>query len=99
MTLQVFTANRVIDGVVVYLTEDGRWMECVFLASVIANEDGLALMTAMAAEEEGGATIVEPYLIDVTRELGDVRPVSYRERIRAFGPSTHPEFSKQSAAA
>jgi len=99
MTLQVFTANRLIDGVVVFLKKDGRWSESVFECSVITNDGELALMTRLAEAGMGGSTVVVPYVIDVTHEGGLLRPVSYRERIRAFGPSTHPEFAKQPAAA
>jgi hypothetical protein len=41
--------------------------------------------------------VVEPYAIEVIRDAGDVRPVRYRERIRAFGPSIHPDFAKRPA--
>jgi len=99
MTLQVFTANRLIDGVVVYLTEDGHWSPSVFLSSVISNDDGLELMALMAEAGVGQSIILNPYLIEVTRDDGKLRPTSYRERLRAFGPSSHPQFSKLSAAA
>ncbi|HIM78316.1 MAG TPA: DUF2849 domain-containing protein, partial [Rhodospirillales bacterium] len=48
---------------------------------------------------EAAAIVIDPYLITVTDENGEIRPVSLRERIRAYGPSTHPEFTKQDAIA
>ena len=35
------------------------------------------------------------YLIDVAEVDGEVRPVKYREFIRATGPSVRPDLSKQ----
>jgi hypothetical protein len=97
MTDQVLTANRLGDGAVVYLTSSGTWSESIaesrIARDVKASEtllaDGMALCSGNLADP--------PYLIDVTTDGGDVRPVRYRERIRAFGPSIHPEFAKQPA--
>ncbi len=96
MTLQVFTANRVTDGVVVFLDEDDRWTESLGRVSVIADDEKLAAKTAVA-EADAVAVVVDPYTIEVTDEGGEIRPVRYRERIRAFGPPFHPQFAKQSA--
>ena len=41
--------------------------------------------------------VVEPYVIDVVEEAGVVRPVRYREEIRAQGPPIHPAFGQQAA--
>ena len=95
MALQVFTANRVTDGVVVYLDEDDRWTESFGLVAVIADDETLARKTAVC-EAGAVAVVVDPYAIEVTDEGGEIRPVRYRERIRAFGPPVHPQFAKQS---
>ena len=95
MALQVFTANRVTDGVVVYLDEDDRWTESFGLVAVIADDETLARKTAVS-EAAAVAVVVDPYAIEVTDEGGEIRPVRYRERIRAFGPPVHPQFAKQS---
>ena len=52
-------------------------------------------MKAVAEAAEAAAIVIDPYLITVTDENGEIRPASLRERIRAYGPSTHPEFTKQ----
>ncbi len=98
MTLQVFTANRVTDGVVVYLDEDDRWTESLGLVSVIADDETLAEKTAAAEAAAVTAVVVDPYAIEVTDKGGEIRPVRYRERIRAFGPPVHPEFAKPSVS-
>ncbi len=95
--LQVYTANRLADGVVVYLDEDDRWTEFLDRVCVIADDEKLAEKTA-AAEAAAAAVVVDPYAIEVTDEGGEIRPVRYRERIRAFGPPVHPEFAKQAVS-
>ncbi len=84
---QIFTANRLTDGLVVYLTEAGDWSEDVNQSFVCANEDDLASYEKRAVEAAVARRIVEPYAIDVQRTAEGVRPVRYREVIRAFGPS------------
>ena len=99
MALKVFTANRLSDGIVVYLSGDERWFEAPDASGVIDAEPEETRMKAVADAAEAAAIVVSPYPIDVTDEDGEIRPVSLRERIRAYGPSTHPEFAKQSPIA
>ena len=39
--------------------------------------------------------MVDPYLIDCVMEGAVAVPVSYRERVRALGPTIHPDMGKQ----
>jgi hypothetical protein len=52
----------------------------------------------VAAEGHGKAqvtTVIDVYLIDLI-ESGDLwAPLSYRERVRALGPTNHPQHGKQ----
>ncbi|MBC8338880.1 MAG: DUF2849 domain-containing protein [Alphaproteobacteria bacterium] len=99
MVLQVFTANRVCDGIVVFLAEDGNWTTSLEECRVIG--DGGALKQAMATAEKAAeyAVVADPYLIDVIEENDAIRPIRYRERIRAYGPPIHPDFAKQAIPA
>ena len=99
MALQVFTANRLSDGVVVFLSGDERWLEAPDATGVIDASAMETKMMAVAEAAEAAAIVIDPYQITVTDENGEIRPVSLRERIRAYGPSTHPEFTKQDAIA
>jgi len=98
MPLHIVTGNRLSDGVVVFLAKDGGWTETLADSRVIENDEELAQMKALADAAAKAAIVVEPYPIDVARDGGDIRPVRYRERIRAYGPSIHPDFAKQDAA-
>lgn len=91
MPQQVLTANRLADGAVVFLNADGRWSELIADARVVEKEQGDALTEAGDARAD---EVIAPYLIDVALEAEGPRPLRYRERIRAFGPSIHPQFAK-----
>lgn len=97
VALQVFTGNRVSDGIVVFMTGDGNWTERVALSGVLSSKAEVERMTEVADAAAADAVVVDPYLIEVTLEDGDIRPVRYRERIRAYGPSIHPDFAKVQA--
>lgn len=95
MSTQIATANRLTDGVVVFLGYDGQWTRQIDEARLAECEDDLSdLLSEAEASLEG----VGAYLIDVDVRLAEgsgrfVRPAKYRERIRAFGPTTHPTFA------
>lgn len=86
MTLQAITANRLGDGLAVFLAEDGSWSTEFLDARVIAAEDGGELEAAGEAAVAANR-IVAPYLIDVERAGGRLQPVKFRERLRVDGPS------------
>lgn len=98
MALHIITGNRLSDGLVVFLAEHGGWSESLAASRVIATDNELAQVKALADAAAKAAIVVDPYAIDVVRDGGAIRPVRYRERIRAFGPSIHPNFAKQGAA-
>ena len=64
----------------------GQWVERFADAQLFDDGDP----AAEAAEAHGKnqpTVVVEPYLIDLMESQGLWAPVSYRERIRALGPS------------
>jgi hypothetical protein len=96
MTQQVISANRLGDGIVVYLTAENSWSELIS-GSVIAMDEATAdALLREAKQAEENRLVVDPYLIDVAEVDGEVRPIKYREFIRATGPSVRPDLSKQS---
>jgi sulfite reductase (NADPH) hemoprotein beta-component len=97
VALQVVTANRIGDGTVVYLTRIGGWSERITDGQVSRGDEERDTLMAVAQATAEIPEVVEPYVIDVVEETGVVRPVRYREAIRAQGPTTHPAFAKQAA--
>jgi hypothetical protein len=86
--MKALTANRLIDGEVVFW-KAGEWVERFADAELFADDDP----AGEAAEAHGKnqpTIVVEPYLIDLVDSEGLWAPVSYRERIRALGPTNLP---------
>ncbi len=97
MALQVVTASRIGDGTVVYLTRDGGWSEWITDGRVSRSDEERDELMAVARASAEKPDVVEPYVIDVVEDAGVIRPVRYREEIRAQGPTIHPAFGKQAA--
>jgi hypothetical protein len=99
MTRQVISANRLTDGLVVYLTADGGWSERIADAQIVDTEragDAEAAL-ATAADAADRQIVVEPYAIDIDERDGERRPTKYREFIRAKGPTVRRDLGKQAA--
>jgi hypothetical protein len=90
--LRVLTANRLIDGEVVFWSGQ-EWVESFAQALVFAQGE-----LAEAAEAEAKTEVrrlVDPYLIEVMEMGGRFAPVSFRERLRALGPTNKLDHGKQ----
>ena len=95
MSQQVISANRLTDGLVVYLTPEGGWSERLADGHVASDDATAQQVLALAKQAESDRIVVDPYLIDVAEFDGELRPKKYREYIRAMGPSIRPDLGKQ----
>jgi hypothetical protein len=95
---QVLTANRLIDGEVVYLDGDDGWVERLAEARLLATpaEGEVALAKGVVAEDE--RKVVHAYLFDVAGQGAALKPVKMREIIRAAGPTIRRDLGKQARA-
>ncbi|RJF86705.1 DUF2849 domain-containing protein [Oleomonas cavernae] len=93
--MKVLTANRLLDGEVVYLAEGDAWAEDLASARVVSDDDGEVALTAAGAAAIKARLVVGAYLMPVTVEGGRILPASVRERIRAAGPSNRNDLGKQ----
>jgi hypothetical protein len=84
----VVTANRLIDGIVVYLASEGGWTEEIGRARLAETEDEIKALEAEAATDVAARKIVAVYPMDVAVRDGAVDPLSVRERIRAAHRTT-----------
>jgi hypothetical protein len=85
--MKIITANRLTDGVVVYLAGNG-WVDGIAAAAVLNAPDAIDAGLETAKRAFANREVVDVNAIDVT--LDDNRrpvPVRLRERIRAFGPT------------
>ena len=82
--LQVASANRLADGIVVWLDDAGQWTDRLERAAVARDKRAAEMLLERARAE--GFGVVEPYLVAVSEdEDGRLEPLSLRERIRASG--------------
>lgn len=90
--MKALTANRLSDGEVVFW-KAGAWVERLAEADLFDDD---APATEAEALAKGQPTIViDPYVIELVESAGFWAPVSYRERIRALGPTNHEHHGKQ----
>ena len=92
---QVLTANRLIDGEVVYLSQDGAWVERIEAARLFETKADAEASLETGAQAEREQKIVHAYLFDVTLVAGAPKPVKQREIIRAAGPTVRRDLGKQ----
>ena len=90
--LKALTANRLVEGDVVFWSQ-GQWVE-QFVDAELFTEEATAEAAASTAKTQT-RKVVDAYLIDVTRTDAGVAPVSYRERLRALGPTNELGHGKQ----
>ena len=82
--LQVASANRLSDGVVVWLDDAGDWSIRLDRAAIA--RDGRAGEILLRRAQAEAFAVIDPFLVAVTEDDdGTVEPLSLREKIRASG--------------
>jgi len=84
----VVTANRLTDGIVVYLAANGAWTEELANARVADTEEEIKALEAEAENAVRERRVVAVYPMDVALKDGAIDPLSVRERIRASHRTT-----------
>lgn len=92
---QLVTANRLRDGIAVFLTRSGQWSETIDEAALALEPEAAAALETRAKEAEKATLITGPYLVDAERRDGRVRAAHIRERMRAQGPTVRLDLGKQ----
>lgn len=95
MTWQIVTANRLADGAVVYRGADGRWTTRLAAALGAADETAAKALLEAAQADVAAQIVVGAYLFEVEGEPGGWVPTSWRERIRAEGPTIPHDFTPE----
>ena len=82
--LHVVSANRLGDGVVVFLDDAGQWTPRLDRAALARDARGADILLERARAEAFG--VVDAFLVAVGEdEAGTIEPLSLREKIRAAG--------------
>ena len=86
-TPKVVTANALLEGDAVWLTEDDRWTRDIHEAELITDEAhaDLRLLEAQARQSE----IAGAYLADAKLGADGPEPTHFREAFRTRGPSNY----------
>ena len=84
---QVISANRLIDGIVVYAGRDGAWADALGAAKIFTSKAEAEAALLLAQNDVKRNLVVDPCLVEVTEEANGVRAVTLRESIRAQGPT------------
>lgn len=92
---QVVIANRLKDGIVVFLGTDGRWSEQLSDCTPCQDATEAAALLERGQKAESNQEVVGPELIEVDTVDGDLQPVKMREAIRAAGPTVRRDLGKQ----
>ena len=90
--MKALTGNRLTDGEAVFFSR-GHWAPRFADADLF--EDDAAALAAEAHAKAQITVVVDPYLIEVIASEGGYAPLSFRERVRALGPTNKPEHGKK----
>lgn len=93
--LTLFSANRLHDGIVVWLGQNNEWVQDLQSASLF-NQENIAAARDAAQQASDHNFIVGVQELPATRENDIPVPCDYKERIRSKGPSVRPDLGKQS---
>jgi hypothetical protein len=86
MADKVLTANRLSDGISVWLDAAGTWNEHLQSAFVARHKEAVEALEA-TGKQAFADNVVDVNVVDVEEVDGVLRPLRMRERIRAEGPS------------
>ena len=92
---EIITANRLGDGLVVFLDRQFGWVEAFASAAVFADPAAMAEALEAAKASEARNEVVEPYGVALAERNGHLTPKALREAIRANGPTNRRDLGKQ----
>ncbi|MGX5665987.1 DUF2849 domain-containing protein [Rhizobium daejeonense] len=87
MAQKVLTANRLGDGIAVWLDANGQWTEKLQDAFVARHAEAIAALEEAGRQSFASNIVLDVNVIDVEEKDGVLWPLRLRERIRAEGPT------------
>ncbi|UJW73685.1 DUF2849 domain-containing protein [Rhizobium sp. SL42] len=87
MADKVLTANRLSDGIAVWLDASGHWTERLQDAFVARHVEAVDALEVAGRQAFASNLVVDVNVIDIEEKDGLLRPLRLRERIRAEGPT------------
>ncbi len=95
-TDRIITAQRLRDGVVVFLGRGQQWVESTDAAHPMTEEQAGAAL-AWAKEPARQLEVVDAYAVPLAVSEGAIVPLKIREQIRVAGPTVRPDLQKVKA--
>ena len=86
-TPKIVTANALLEGDVIYLTDEGDWTRRIEEAVLLEDEADAQLRLIEASQQTG--TVVGAYLADAKPGISGPEPTHFREEFRRTGPSNY----------
>ncbi len=86
-TPKVVTANALLEGDAVWLTEDDRWTRDMHQAELIDDEAHADIRLLFGASQRN--IVVGAYLVDAKAGPNGPEPTHFRETFRTRGPSNY----------
>lgn len=96
---KIISANRLRDGLVVYLGRYGEWVTDIAAAAVFASEEAYESGRASARHAVAANFVLDVLDVDITDRAGERRATTLRNMIRALGPTIDFKASASSAEA
>ncbi|MGF0538193.1 DUF2849 domain-containing protein [Agrobacterium sp. ES01] len=87
MADKVLTANRLTDGIAVWLDASGDWVEDLQVAFIARHAEAVQALEETGKRALADNLVVDVNVIDVEETDGKIWPTRLRERIRAAGPT------------
>lgn len=88
-TPQIVSANDLMDGDVVYLTNFGDWSRQIEEAAIAPTSDTADALLAAADQPD---KVIGSYLVPIDQSEDGPVPRHFRERFRLAGPSVRADF-------
>ena len=81
------TANRLTDGIAVWLNANGQWVTSLQEALVARHTEAVDALEAIGKKSYADNQVVDVAVVEVQESNGVLWPLRLRERIRAQGPT------------
>jgi hypothetical protein len=85
-TPKIVTANALLEGDVIYLSENGTWERALSAAALFDTQEVAEERLTFAAKD---GFAVGAYLVDAVAGENGPEPTHFREEFRRTGPSNH----------
>ncbi|MEM7619220.1 MAG: DUF2849 domain-containing protein [Pseudomonadota bacterium] len=92
---KALSANRLKDGIVVFLTKGKSWSEDIQDVAIAKTPEEEQALLDTGASFAAINDIVDPYLFDVEQNGSEIKAAHIREHMRTKGPSVRKDLGKQ----